>query len=176
VPGVLDPTDPKALLRRIAALERKVTALTTAAQGAQYAHDEGGGARTIATSPTSTYLNYTGAPSVTVAVPASGRVRVSWGFTGWNTSSATSTVRVAPELTGVNEVSPTAANSACAAGDNNGAGTDRQDTPRGASRVKVYEDLVPGSTTFTLRGRISSALSGATHGIQDSWLLVEPMP
>lgn len=169
--GTLDPADPQVLLRRIAALERRFSALKVVLTGAQYDDDESG-ARTVASG--GSFQAYTGAPAVTLVVPDSGRVRVSFGFAGWNSATGTSTVRVGVVLSGANTAVATTAFSACGAGDNIGAGTDPLGVPRSASRSKMLEGLTPGSTTFTLQGRVSTL--GNTHSIQDSWLLVEPLP
>ncbi|RCG29002.1 hypothetical protein DQ384_21865 [Sphaerisporangium album] len=171
--GTLDPTDTATLLRRIAALEKRLRAMQVIMTGGQYAHDESGGNRTVAS--TGAFLDYTGQPTVSIVVPASGKVRVSGGFSGYNNATGTSTLRVAPVLSGANTAAPTTANSASAAGDNNGAATDPVAVPRSTSRTKVYTDLTPGTTTFKLQGRISSGTT-STHAIQDSWLLVEPLP
>ncbi len=169
---VLNPADPNALLRRIAALERRVRSIEVVSTGGQYANDEGN-SRTIST--TGSFVDYTGQPTAVVVVPDSGKVRCSFGFTGYNNNSAASTLRVAPILSGANTAAPTVANSACACGDNIGAGTDPIAAPRSAVRTKVYTDLTPGTTTFKLQARITSG-TASTHSIQDSWLLVEPLP
>lgn len=172
--GALDPADPQLLLRRIAALERRVRTIAVALSGAQYDDDESGGSRVIASS--GSFLAYTGAPVITLAVPASGRVRCSFGFAGWNSATGTSTARVGLTLSGANVLAASTAISACAGGDNIGAGTDPLGVPRSASRTRVYEGLTAGSTTFTLQARVSTLGGAGTHAFQDSWLLVEPMP
>ena len=98
----LDPADPRALLRRIAALERRVAAMAVILAGGAYASDEGGGDRTLASA--GSFLDFTGQPIVTVVVPPSGRVRLSWGFNGYNGNSTTATVRLDVALSGANTV------------------------------------------------------------------------
>lgn len=129
-----------------------------------YAHDEGG-VRTIST--TASFLDFTGQPSVTVTVPASGILKVEWGFVGYNNASETATIRLSPAMSGANTVSPSITYSASAAG---GASTT---PPRSASRARLYTGLNPGSTIVKLQARLSSG-SSSTHSIQDSWLIVEP--
>ncbi|TQS29120.1 hypothetical protein [Microbispora sp. KK1-11] len=169
---VLDPADPRALLRRLAALERRVRSNEVIARGGQYAADEGG-QRTVASA--GSFLDFTSQPTVTVAVPDSGRIRVSWGFTGFNSNTGGSTLRLAVAMSGANTQAASVTSSASVAGDNNGAGTDPTQPPISATRIKIYEGLTAGSTTFKLQGRISSGTT-STHSIQDSWLLVEPLP
>ncbi|MFI7042598.1 hypothetical protein ACIBI0_38475 [Microbispora rosea] len=170
--GVLDPADPRTLLKRIAALESTVRALKVVLTGGQYAADEGG-QRTVASA--GSFLDYTSQPTVVAVVPASGKVKVSWGFSGYNSNTGGSTLRLAPALSGANTQVASVTGSASVAGDNNGAGTDPTQPPISASRVKIFTDLTPGSTTFKLQARISSGTT-STHSIQDSWLLVEPQP
>jgi hypothetical protein len=174
VSGVLNPADPQALLRRIVGLEKRLRNIQTALAGAQYAHDEGGGDRVVTVA--TTFQDYTGQPVITVAVPESGRVRVAWGFTGFNNASSSATVRAGVNVTGANTIVATLFNSASAAGDNNVAGTEAVTPTRSASRTKIYEGLTPGSTTFTLQGRVNTLGAAGSHAIQNSWLLVEPMP
>jgi len=164
----LDPADPRALLRRIAALERRVAAMAVILAGGAYASDEGGGDRTLASA--GSFLDFTGQPIVTVVVPPSGRVRLSWGFNGYNGNSTTATVRLDVALSGANTVTANTTANAVVTGDNGGAPVA---AVRSAARVKEFVNLSPGSTTFTVKGRVSS---GTAHAIQDAWLLVEPLP
>lgn len=164
----LDPADPRTLLRRVAALERRVSAMGVILAGGAYASDEGGGDRTLGT--TGSFLDFTGQPVVTVVVPASGRVRVSWGFNGYNGATTISTVRLDVALSGANTITANTTANAVVAGDNNGSA---QAAIRSATRTKEFTGLNPGSTTFTVKARVSS---GTTHAIQDAWLLVEPQP
>jgi hypothetical protein len=130
-----------------------------------YAHDEGGGSRTVASS--ASFLDFTGQPTVTVTVPASGVLKCEWGFVGYNNASESATLRLGPVMSGANTVAATTPISACVAG---GASTT---PPRSASRSRLFTGLTPGSTTVKLQGRLSSGTT-STHAIQDSWLYVEP--
>ncbi|GIH95447.1 hypothetical protein ACFFMN_23055 [Planobispora siamensis] len=135
-----------------------------------YAHDEGN-TRTIST--VGSFVAYTGAPSVSVVVPASGNVLVTWGFTGYNSASDQASVRLGVNVTGTNSSTPTLGNSACVSGNLDNAGGANAPI-RSASRTKLYTGLTPGSTTFTLQARISSG-APATHAISDSYLLAQPV-
>ncbi|WP_433415010.1 hypothetical protein ACQP1V_36205 [Microtetraspora malaysiensis] len=166
---VLDPASPRALLRRVKALEDRFRALAVVLAGGQYAADIGG-ARDINT--TGVFQTYMGAPSVVVVVPTSGRLLVSWGFRGYNNQTTASTVRLAPAMSGANTVTPSP-------GDSGGAtvviGSTTATTPIPADMTRLFEGLAPGTTTVALQAYISSGTS-ATNKINDSWLRVEPLP
>jgi hypothetical protein len=129
----------------------------------QYASDEGG-SRTVASA--GSFLDFTGQPSLSVVVPASGRLKVEWGFNGYNDTSASATIRVAPAMSGANSYTPTTAATAV-------TGAQSSTLPNSASRTKLFTALTPGSTTIKLQGRSSSGTT-AQHSIGDSWLYVEP--
>lgn len=136
--------------------------------GPAYAHDQGG-TRTVST--TGAFVNFTSAPSVTVTVPASGRVLVSWGFSGYNSNSEQSTIRMSVDLSGANSQAASTGNSCSVAGPAVAASS----TPSQAvSRTKLYTGLSAGSTTFKVQARLSSGDS-TTHQINDSWLYVQPI-
>ncbi|MFF4777513.1 hypothetical protein ACFY05_32120 [Microtetraspora fusca] len=139
-----------------------------AAYAPSYAADEGGN-RTV--SAAAAWLDYTAAPSLNVTVPASGKLLISWGFSGWNSNSADSTLRVAPQISGANTVPPSTGYSACVAGP---AVANSLTPSQSASRTKLYTGLTAGPTTVKLMGRLSSGTT-ATHQITDSWLCVQPV-
>ncbi|MGI5232855.1 hypothetical protein [Actinoallomurus sp. CA-142502] len=138
-----------------------------------YAADFTSTARTINT--TGAYSDYTGQPSVTVTVPASGALWVQWGFRGYNNNSATSTARLAPAMSGANTVNPVPNDSGGATvivGTTTGA---QATSPQSASAARLYTGLTPGSTTVKLVAYISSG-SSSTNAFVDSWLMVAPRP
>lgn len=138
---------------------------------AAYASDFTSTIRTINT--TTTYTDYTGQPSVTVTVPASGRLWVQWGFRGYNNASTTSTARMAPTMSGANTVNPVANDSGSATvviGVTAGAPST---SPESVSAGRLYTGLSPGSTTVKLQAYASSGTS-ANNDYQDSWLMVQP--
>lgn len=138
---------------------------------ATYAHDENN-TRTINT--TGSFQNYTGQPSITVTVPASGKVLCEYGFTGFNNNSDSATTRVAVDVSGANTSAADLGASATTTGnkDNTGAAINPL---RSAHRCKLYTGLSTGSTTFKMQARISSG-SSSTCAIADSYLLVQPLP
>lgn len=140
---------------------------------AAYANDFTSTNRAINTA--GAYADYTGQPSVTVTVPASGVLDVTWGFRGYNNNSTTSTVRVAPAMSGANTVTPAVNDSGGATvvvGATSGAPAT---SPQSAATSRLFTGLTPGSTTVKLVAYISSGTS-ATNAIVDSWLKVIPRP
>jgi hypothetical protein len=130
---------------------------------AQYAHDEGN-SRTVST--TGSFLDYTGQPTVTVTVGASGRLKLEFGFNGYADASTSATVRVAPNMSGANSYTPTTSMTAV-------TGATASTVPESASRTKLFTGLTAGSTTIKLQGRSSSGTT-AQHSIGDSYLYAEP--
>ncbi len=138
-----------------------------------YASDFTSTARTIST--TGAYADFTSQPSVTVTVPASGRLWVQWGFRGYNNATTTSTARVAPTMSGANTVTPVANDSGPAVvviGATSGAPST---SPESASAGKLFTGLNPGSTTVKLQAYASSGTS-ANNAYMDTWLMVQPLP
>lgn len=166
---VLNPADPKALLRRIAALERRVRAAQVVSIGTQFAMDYDS-TRTISTS--GSFQAYTSAPTVTVSVPASGRLLITWGFRGYNNATTGSTLRLAPLMSGANTFTPVPGDSATATVV---IGSTTATNPIPASMTRLFDGLNAGTTTVALRGYISSG-SSSTNAVVDSWLLVQPLP
>lgn len=142
------------------------TALVNSYFAPAYVYTSSGTDTTVGT-PTATFNDYTGQLSATIDTGAGQAILVGWGFEGYNSNSASSTLRLAPALSG-SAALQAASVDLSAVVSNSGSGNAGRFH---ASRYHVYSGLGTGDVTVTLKGYISSGTT-STNNIYNQWLFV----
>lgn len=117
------------------------------------------------------YLPYTGGPTLTVNVPASGCIQLTYGFVGTVNSNVTSAqVYVDVVFSGTNSKP---ANDTGSAVMMFGRGTNND---LSVERDIVFTGLNPGSTDITLCGHFAGSGVDTANTIRESWLIAKVHP
>lgn len=137
------------------------------APGYKYAIDST--SRTLASNSSgisaATWSDYTGQPSVSIDVTATGVLQVFWGFEGRNTASASSSVRLGINMSGANTVAADININAAVCGNGAGASTVATKT---SSRMHLFKGLSTGATTVKIQAYISSVPGTNRDAIVDN--------